>query len=76
METEPLTPRFEKINSRHVPITEAEIIGMTLMRVTPYFIPVDAGVGAMPEQIGQADKQPGQDARYPRLNEYFRRRCV
>lgn len=49
LDTEPPTLRFEKINGRHVPITEAEVIGMTLMRVTPYFIPVDSGVGAMPK---------------------------
>lgn len=33
-------------------------------------------LGQCLDQIVQADKQLGQDARYQRLNEYFRRRCV
>lgn len=43
LETEPPTLRFEKVNGRNVPITEAEVIGIALMRVTPRFIPVDSG---------------------------------
>lgn len=42
-ETESPTLRFEKINGGNVPITEAEVIGIALMRVTPRFIPVDSG---------------------------------
>ena len=43
VETEPPTIRFERINGRTVPIPEAEVIGIALMRVTPRFIPVDSG---------------------------------
>lgn len=43
LETEPPTLRFEKINGRNVPITDAKVIGIALMRVTPRFIPVNSG---------------------------------
>ncbi|WP_217550154.1 DUF1173 family protein [Pantoea sp. GbtcB22] len=49
LETEPPTLRFERINGRNVPITEAEVIGIALMRVTPRFIPVDSGYEAIIE---------------------------
>lgn len=42
LETELPTLRFEKANGRNIPITEAEVIGIALMRVTPRFIPVDS----------------------------------
>lgn len=49
VETEPPTLRFERINGRNVPITEAEVIGIALMCVTPRFIPVDSGYEAIIE---------------------------
>lgn len=49
VETEPPTRRYERINGRNVPITEAEVIGIALMRVTPRFIPVDSGYEAIIE---------------------------
>lgn len=49
VETESPTLRFERINGRNVPITEAEVIGIALMRVTPRFIPVDSGYEAVIE---------------------------
>lgn len=49
VETEPPTLRFERINGSNVPITEAEVIGIALMRVTPRFIPVDSGYEAIIE---------------------------
>ncbi|MFZ4213939.1 DUF1173 family protein [Pantoea endophytica] len=49
VETEPPTLRFERINGHNVPIREAEVIGIALMRVTPRFIPVDSGYEAIIE---------------------------
>lgn len=49
VETEPPTLRFETKNGRNVPITEADVIGIALMRVTPRFIPVDSGYEAIIE---------------------------
>lgn len=49
VETEPPMLRFERINGRNVPISEAEVIGIALMRVSPRYIPVDSGHEAVIE---------------------------
>lgn len=43
IETEPPVLHFEKRNGRDIPVNEADVIGIALMRVSPRFIPVDSG---------------------------------
>ena len=43
IETEPPVLHFEKRDGRVIPVNEADVIGIALMRVSPRFIPVDSG---------------------------------